>query len=83
MCCIMGYAGKDLSREEFAAYLARTKSRGPDDSRIIEGPFGLLGFNRLAIMGLTAEGMQPFVRGDDAVVCNGELYGFRAEKARL
>ena len=79
----MGYAGKDLSREEFAAYLARTKSRGPDDSRIIEGPFGLLGFNRLAIMGLTAEGMQPFVRGDDAVVCNGELYGFRAEKARL
>ena len=83
MCCIMGYAGRDLSREEFAAYLARTKSRGPDDSRIIEGPFGLLGFNRLAIMGLTAEGMQPFVRGDDAVVCNGELYGFRAEKARL
>ena len=79
----MGYAGRDLSREEFAAYLARTKSRGPDDSRIIEGPFGLLGFNRLAIMGLTAEGMQPFVRGDDAVVCNGELYGFRAEKARL
>ncbi len=83
MCCVMGYAGHDLPKEAFAAYLARTESRGPDDTRILEGPFGLLGFNRLAIMGLTEEGMQPFVRGDDAVVCNGELYGFRAEKARL
>ena len=83
MCCVMGYAGHDLPKEAFAAYLARTESRGPDDTRILEGSFGLLGFNRLAIMGLTEEGMQPFVRGDDAVVCNGELYGFRAEKARL
>ncbi len=39
--------------------------------------FGLLGFGRLAIMGLTPEGMQPFFRGNDCVVCNGELYGFR------
>ena len=53
MCCVMGYAGHDLPKEEFAAWLARTKSRGPDDTRILEGPFGLLGFNRLAIMGLT------------------------------
>ena len=49
----------------------------------MEGKFGLLGFNRLAIMGLTEEGMQPFTHGEDAVVCNGELYGFREEKRRL
>ena len=79
----MGYAGHDLPREEFAAYLARTQSRGPDATRIMEGKFGLLGFNRLAIMGLTEEGMQPFTWGADAVVCNGELYGFRAEKQKL
>ena len=83
MCCVMGYAGHDLPKEDFARYLERTKSRGPDDTRIIEGPFGLLGFNRLAIMGLTPTGMQPFVNGGDAVVCNGELYGFRAEKKKL
>ena len=34
-------------------------------------------------MGLTPEGMQPFYRGADCVVCNGELYGFRFEKEIL
>ena len=29
------------------------------------------------------EGMQPFYRGADCVVCNGELYGFRFEKEIL
>ena len=53
MCCIMGYAGHDLPKETFAEYLLRTASRGPDDQRVIETEFGLLGFGRLAIMGLT------------------------------
>ena len=83
MCCIMGYAGHDLPKETFAEYLLRTASRGPDDQRVIETEFGLLGFGRLAIMGLTPEGMQPFYRGADCVVCNGELYGFRFEKEIL
>ena len=83
MCCIMGYAGHDLPKETFAEYLLRTASRGPDDQRVIETEFGLLGFGRLAIMGLTPEGMQPFYRGADCVVCNGELYGFRPVKAEL
>ena len=42
-----------------------------------------MGFGRLAIMGLTPEGIQPFYRGADCVVCNGELYGFRFEKEIL
>ena len=83
MCCIMGYAGHDLPKETFTEYLLRTTSRGPDDQRVVEGPFGLMGFGRLAIMGLTPEGMQPFYRGADCVVCNGELYGFRFEKEIL
>ena len=81
MCCIMGYAGHDLPKETFTEYLLRTTSRGPDDQRVAETEFGLLGFGRLAIMGLTPEGMQPFFRGTDCVVCNGELYGFRPVKA--
>ena len=63
MCCIMGYAGHDLPKETFTEYLLRTTSRGPDDQRVAETEFGLLGFGRLAIMGLTPEGMQPFFRG--------------------
>ena len=83
MCCIMGYAGRDLPKETFTEYLLRTTSRGPDDQRVAETEFGLLGFGRLAIMGLTPEGMQPFFRGADCVACNGELYGFRPVKAEL
>ena len=80
MCCVLGYAGHDLSKEKFTELLMRTASRGPDDQRVAETEFGLLGFGRLAIMGLTPEGMQPFFRGNDCVVCNGELYGFRRSK---
>ena len=67
MCCIMGYAGHDLPKETFTEYLLRTTSRGPDDQRVAETEFGLLGFGRLATMGLTPEGMQPFFRGADCV----------------
>ena len=83
MCCVIGYTGHDISADKFKEYLMRTVSRGPDDQRVVEGPFGLMGFGRLAIMGLTPEGMQPFYRGADCVVCNGELYGFRFEKEIL
>ena len=44
---------------------------------------GFLGFHRLSIMGLDERGMQPFVRGSRAVVCNGEIYGFRKIKKEL
>ena len=84
MCCVMGYTGKDLSEERFREYLLRTASRGPDDQRVARLPDGgLMGFGRLAIMGLTPQGMQPFVRGKDCLVCNGEIYGFRPVKADL
>ncbi len=83
MCCVMGYAGHDMTREQFTAYLLRTASRGPDDHRVLETEFGFLGFGRLAIMGVTPEGMQPFERDGSLVVCNGELYGFRPVRAQL
>ena len=34
-------------------------------------------------MGLTDDGMQPFVLNANAVVCNGEIYGFRKLKKEL
>ncbi len=83
MCAIMGYTGTVLTEEELQRGFAQTVSRGPDDSRTLRVKGGWLGFHRLAIMGLTPEGMQPFVRGKNAVVCNGELYGFRALREEL
>ena len=44
---------------------------------------GLLGFHRLAIMGLTPEGMQPFSLDGSYVVCNGEIYGYERIRSQL
>lgn len=83
MCSIMGYFGDCVPASEFSEGFHKTKSRGPDQSEIIEFHGGTLGFHRLAIMGLQPEGMQPFEFGGNYVVCNGEIYGFRALKEEL
>ena len=83
MCSIMGYCGAGAADSVFLKGFAATKSRGPDDSRIVDTGKGLLGFHRLAIMGLTPEGMQPFELDGSYVVCNGEIYGYEALKKRL
>ncbi len=83
MCSIMGYCSALADLDKFKTGFDKTISRGPDDSRILKMPGGILGFHRLAIMGLTPEGMQPFTLGENAVVCNGEIYGFRPLKKEL
>ena len=76
MCSIMGFCDRGVTVSEMKRFFDRTISRGPDDSRIIDTGKGLLGFHRLAIMGLHPEGMQPFELDGSYVVCNGEIYGF-------
>ncbi len=83
MCSICGFTTKSIPVEQLKACFERTQSRGPDMTRFEEIPCGYLGFHRLAIMGLDERGMQPFHLGEDAVVCNGELYCFRPLRERL
>ena len=108
MCSILGYCGKTDQKmlfDDFKSALSKTKTRGPDTSRIIKIDGGYLGFNRLSIMGLNNNGMQPFVFKDNntvtydvtseapcygepedydyALICNGEIYGFRKLKDDL
>ncbi len=99
MCSILGLMGEDISREEAEKALKETITRGPDDSRLVKIKNGWFGFNRLSIMGLTPEGMQPFAYKEKktvvydgkelpedyemTVVCNGEIYGFRKLKEEL
>lgn len=83
MCSIMGYCGSSADLEIFEKGFAETISRGPDDSRIVDTGEGILGFHRLAIMGLTPTGMQPFELDGSYVVCNGEIYGFEKLKSEL
>ena len=83
MCSIIGYCGPVADMAAFQAGFQKTVSRGPDESRLIAAGGGLLGFHRLAIMGMTPEGMQPFSLDGSSVVCNGEIYGFAALKEEL
>ena len=83
MCSIMGYIGNRISDEDFKLGFERTVSRGPDMSKVVKLNNGLLGFHRLAIMGLTDKGMQPFNYKNNMLVCNGEIYGFGPIKDEL
>ena len=84
MCAILTYTG-DADEQLVKAMLGRMKDRGPDMDRIVkigEGK-GIMGFNRLSIMGPSPSGMQPFIHNGNMVVCNGELYGFEYLKSYL
>ena len=83
MCSIMGYCSRNAAMDLFEKGFEKTISRGPDDSRIVDTGEGILGFRRLAIMGLTPSGMQPFQLGKSYVVCNGEIYGFEKLRKEL
>ncbi len=83
MCSIFGYYGTSLSEKQIKPYFDRTISRGPDMERIVSFDKGLLGFERLSIMGISESGMQPFELKGSLVVCNGEIYGFRKIREEL
>lgn len=84
MCAIIGFEDKTaIELDKAKECLARLTSRGPDMTRMEEAGNTLLGFNRLAIMGLTAFGMQPFSYKENKVVCNGEIYCWREQRKDL
>lgn len=83
MCSIIGLLGKSYSAEELKVFFDESVERGPDMTEMAEVPSGVIGFHRLAIMGLSPEGMQPFELDGDYAVCNGEIYGFRPLKEQL
>ena len=82
MCAIIGYLSLK-NYDKFLAGFEKITSRGPDMERFMEFKNARLGFKRLAIMGITEEGMQPFDYKNYHIVCNGEVYGFRKLKQDL
>lgn len=83
MCSIMAYCSQSADYNKFTEGFSETISRGPDATRIIDTGCGLMGFERLSIMGLNENGMQPFKLDSNYLVCNGEIYGFRPIKDQL
>ncbi|MBR5347846.1 MAG: asparagine synthase B [Lachnospiraceae bacterium] len=64
MCSIIGFCGEGGDHTKIKRALEKTKQRGPDATKSIDFGAGILGFNRLSIMGLSSAGMQPFVYGE-------------------
>lgn len=83
MCTVIAYCGRNADISLMEEAMKKTISRGPDASRIVDTGEGLLGFQRLAIMGLSEAGMQPFTHLNHYVSCNGEIYGFRKWKEKF
>ena len=83
MCTILAYRSVQVEEETIVEMLNKTISRGPDAVSIKKTGKGYLGFQRLAIMDLSDEGMQPFQYKGNMCVCNGEIYGFRKIKQEL
>ena len=72
MCGIIALFGEEV---EISSHLLN--HRGPDDFRSQTVGKCRMDFYRLAINDLTPAGMQPFRRGDEMIVCNGEIYNHR------
>lgn len=75
LCCI-GKSKKGL--RDPSLLVKELEARGPEGTRIININDNVtFGFTRLAINGLTDDGMQPFIKGPISWVCNGEIYNSR------
>jgi asparagine synthase (glutamine-hydrolysing) len=83
MCGIWAIIGKDAGNMKYLSCINKLFGRGPEGSgyKIIRGE-AHLSFSRLAINGLTNEGMQPFTFDKTHVVCNGEIYNWRELAAK-
>src|SRR5438552_3085785 len=85
MCGIAGFSGSDPeARRTVAAMIAALAHRGPDGSGIFVDRGIALGHCRLAIIDPRG-GAQPRIDPDsgDALIFNGEIYGYRALQDEL
>jgi len=77
MCGIWAHLGESYD-SEYDELIYKLLPRGPEGMRIVPVNNSLtFGFTRLAINGLTDNGMQPFVNGPITWMCNGEIYNAR------
>ncbi len=69
-----------VSEAEAESIMMNTlNNRGPEGGRVVTlAEQVILGFTRLAINGLTSEGMQPFNHNGIWAACNGEIYNYKA-----
>ena len=87
MCGIVGIWNTQRPRPaaDVEVMLDAMRHRGPDDRGTLDFAGGAAGMVRLALVDLSARGRQPIWSDDRrvAIIFNGEMYNFRAERERL
>lgn len=81
MCGIFLYLGSQRDADSLAAEFLKIRPRGPDNSHFFTEKNVFIGFHRLMINDLTYNGNQPFWIDETMLVCNGEIYNFKALQA--
>src|SRR6267378_2897736 len=83
MCGIFGLIGTPW-RDGVGAALDTLRTRGPDDSALLDLGDAILGHTRLAVIDLVS-GQQPMRSADGryTIVFNGEIYNFRELRKQL
>ena len=82
MCGIFGefvFKGSLTEKEQFFSLLKKSRKRGPDSEGYFSNEKNIrLGFNRLAILDLTANANQPIHSPSKrySMVFNGEIYNY-------
>lgn len=85
MCGFLGEVTSNLlNKKHFNDLLDLSQQRGPDQQGLWRGVHCQLGFNRLSILDVSEQGNQPMLSpsGDYAMVFNGEVYNYKALKAK-
>lgn len=80
MCGFLGEVSSSLlSDKRFKDLLDLSQQRGPDQQGVWKDANCQLGFNRLAILDVSENGMQPILSpsGRFAMVFNGEIYNYK------
>ena len=87
MCGIFLYAGENHSIDNLKQEIDKIQGRGPEKTKYLTIPnLCILGFHRLCIMDVSEIGDQPMYHPQDqnlVVICNGEIYNFKALKKNI
>jgi asparagine synthase (glutamine-hydrolysing) len=81
--CAFGVSVNSALDAEYCDCVKALEPRGPELTKTFRDDNIFLGFTRLAINGLTANGDQPIHVANKIAICNGELYNYKQIADRL
>lgn len=83
MCGIIVSSTSSFQVDSIDEGFEKISKRGPDASRVEIVSNNVFMFKRLAIMGLSDNGMQPFKYNNNILVANAEIYNYKEFKSEL